>query len=107
MRVKSLLKITTISLITLFVCGYGLFEARNLLTGPVITVLTPQNGSKQITPLVEVAGVVKNVSDISLNDRPITMDMSGNFSEKVLLAPGYNILKLTVADKFGRKKEEC
>jgi hypothetical protein len=93
-------------LIAFVIIGYSLYEARNLIAGPIIEITTPANGSLQRDALVEIAGTVKNVSDIALNDRKITMNTEGKFSEKMLLSPGYNIIKLTVTDSFGREKEE-
>jgi hypothetical protein len=43
---------------------------------------------------------------MSLYDRPLYTDIKGNFSEKLLLSPGYNIIKIVAEDKFGSKTEE-
>ena len=55
--------------------------------------------------LIDVAGIATNISAISLNDRPIFIDESGAFSEKLMLYPGYNIIKLRAEDKFGSTVE--
>ncbi len=94
-----------IAFIILAVGGYGYFKMRNLLEGPVIAVSTPQNGTTVGTSTEIIRGTAKNVSSLSLNDRPIFIDEQGNFSETVALSPGYNILSLKGQDKFGKKTE--
>lgn len=86
--------------------GYALYQARNLITGPVISITEPYNGGAQKDSLVEIKGQARNISAISLNDRPIYIDESGYFVEKLLLEEGYNIMKLKAQDKFGRSTEK-
>lgn len=104
--IKPIIKIATITLIVVFIASYSLYESRNLIIGPVIEIFSPLDGSATDTALIEIKGLARNISSISLNDRKITVDNKGIFSEKMLLSPGYNIIKLTVADKFGRSKEK-
>jgi hypothetical protein len=97
-----IIKISSIVVGCLLILGYGLFQARNLIVGPQISVLTPSNGENLVDPLMTIAGVAINITRITLNDRPIFVDKQGNFSEKLLASPGYNIIKLAAQDKFGR-----
>lgn len=95
-------------IVTLALCviaGYTLYESRNLINGPTISIEQPSNGYSTIESIIEVKGQVKNISFISINDRKITVDESGWFKEKILLSVGYNVVKITVNDKFGRAKE--
>lgn len=55
--------------------------------------------------LVEIRGTARNIVSITLNDRAITTDESGVFSAEIPLSVGYNITKVAVEDRFGRKKE--
>lgn len=96
------LRFLSIAGIVLIIAGYGLFQARRLLQGPVITITSPKNGSIiQNNSLLEIKGIAKNIKEISLNDRSIFIDEQGNFKEKLLLFPGYNIIKVEAKDKFG------
>ena len=99
-------KISLVVVIFLLILGYGLFQARNLIIGPKITVLTPKNGEDLADPLVVVTGVATNITRISLDDRQIFVDKYGNFSEKLLVPSGYTIIKLVAQDKFGRTTEK-
>lgn len=85
---------------------YGLYESYKLLAGPKLIVLEPQNGATFEKNLIDVRGTAKNVSFITLNDRPIFVDKQGNFYEKILLLPGYNIMTLKGEDRFKKKVEK-
>lgn len=95
------LKFYSLILLGVLIVGYSIFQAQKILGGPSITVLSPINGATYTTTLIELKGVAKNVSTLMLNDRPLYTDKLGNFSDTLLLNPGYNILKLEAKDKFG------
>lgn len=98
---KMILKTLIISVFVLAIVSYGLFQAKKILTGPEISVALPHNGQTVSESAVEISGVAKNIAAISLDDRPIYIDESGNFKEKLMLYPGYNIITLKAHDKFG------
>lgn len=83
--------------------GYVLFNFRFLITGPQINIVSPENGSQFEEPTITLIGKTKNISFISLNDRPIFVDEDGNFSEKLLLSPGLSIIELYGQDRFDRE----
>lgn len=103
---KNTIKISSLVAIVVFIGGYSLYEARNIIRGPVLEVFEPTDGSEIENPLIEIKGVAQNISAISINDRAITVDKEGVFNEKLLLSPGYNIIKLSAEDKFGRHTEK-
>jgi len=70
--------------------------------GPQISLVTPTDGSSLTNSLVTISGKARNISFISLNDRPIFVDQQGNFNEELVLSPGYNSWTLRAKDKFGR-----
>ncbi|MCW9054861.1 MAG: hypothetical protein OQJ98_02685 [Candidatus Pacebacteria bacterium] len=79
---------------------------QNVITGPVVTVDTPQNGATLLNAITNISGSAQNIAKISINNRPITIDEENTFSEKLLLSPGYNIITLYAEDKFGRTTEK-
>ena len=93
-------------LLGLIIVGYSLFQAQKLIYGPIIDVYTPENGATYNQTLIEIEGRAKNISHINLNDRPIFTDKTGYFKEKILLSPGYNIIKLSAEDKFNKYTEK-
>lgn len=86
----------------IFVSGYIVFNSRILIEGPKLNVETPENGQKTEEEVVEITGSTENVVFISINDRPITIDESGYFNEKILLNSGYNTINIEAKDKFDR-----
>jgi hypothetical protein len=100
------IKILLSVIIFLLILGYGLFQARNIIIGPELTILTPKNGDNVTNPLVTVTGVATNITRISLDDRQIFVDNKGNFSEKLLVPSGYTIIKVAAQDKFGRTTQK-
>ena len=98
---KLVIKSFAIICITLFI-GYGLFVSRNLIMGPEITITEPQNGSATTSSYIHISGNVLRIKEVSLNNRPITVSLTGDFNETVTLFPGYNIFVFSAMDKFNR-----
>jgi len=90
----------------LLVLAYAIFEARNIIGGPVINIQTPPNGLTAKTSLVKISGSVSNVANIKLDGHPIDIDETGKFTEKLILVPGVNIFDFVARDKFGREKHK-
>lgn len=102
----SILKISLFSVLGLIILGYSLFQAQKIIVGPVIEVYTPENGATYSQTLIEIEGRARNIAYLNLNDRPIFTDKNGYFKEKLLLSPGYNIIKLDAKDKFKKYTEK-
>ena len=107
-RRQTKLYLKAIMIVLFLVClfGYGSYEIWNYVTGPQIIVSSPANGSAVSQSLISIDGHGKNTKEITLNDRPIVVDEAGNFSEKILLSYGYNVLELKAQDRFGKKTEQ-
>lgn len=103
---KMILKILFIAFFVLLIIGYGLFQSKKIIGGPKISLTSPATGEVVTKSDVDIVGVASNISSISLNDRPIFIDESGNFNEKLMLYPGYNIIKIRAEDKFGSSVEK-
>ncbi|MEX0916930.1 MAG: hypothetical protein WDZ90_00155 [Candidatus Paceibacterota bacterium] len=101
-------KITLIGgfIIGVLLVSYALFQARDLIEGPVIALSSPENGATIIENGVFIEGHAKNIARISLNDHQIFVDESGYFKERILLPEGYAILVIKGSDRFGRKTQE-
>lgn len=104
-RVRSLLKIWTIVAIIAAIAGYAAFRAKNIVEGPTITVESPQDGESFSSSSIEIRGVARNISYLTLNGGKIFTNESGAFKEETLLSPGYNIETLSAQDRFGRTTE--
>ncbi len=102
----SLLRISLFSVLGAVIVGYSIFQAWKLISGPIIDIYTPQNGATYSQTLIEIEGRARNIAYLNLNDRPIFTDKDGKFAEKLLLSPGYNIIKLEAIDKFKNRREK-
>jgi hypothetical protein len=103
---KLIIKTLVICVFVLLIAGYGIFQAQKIIKGPQIAIQFPINGQTVTESDIDIEGIAKNISAITLNDRTIYIDESGNFSEKLMLYPGYNIIKLQAEDKFGATVEK-
>lgn len=87
----------------LFILAYALFQARFLIIGPRISVETPRNGDTVAGGPMTISGHARNISFISLNDRPIFLDEEGYWSEKLIAQRGLSIMTVKARDRFGRE----
>lgn len=94
------------AILCVLIFGYAYFQMHNLLTGPVITIESPSNGSVFPTAQTKILGATQNIASITLNGRQIFINEAGAFEEKLILSPGYNIITLHAEDKFGRETIE-
>lgn len=106
------IRLTTISLRTVVHClgilvivllllGYVKFQARNILTGPVI-ILNDTHTVAQSEPMVTLTGTAQNIVRLTLNGKEIYTNKDGGFSEELVLERGYTIVTLAAQDRFGR-----
>jgi hypothetical protein len=103
---QSALTYVKIVLAIVIVCGlsaYAYLQSKRYLTGPVITIESPINGSTITKNPLHITGTASNITFISLNDREITTDTAGHFDEILLLAPDYSIITFRARDRFGRE----
>ncbi len=100
-----ILKASLIIVISLTIISYAYFAFRDYMNGPSLILIEPINGNTISTSTVILSGRVLRVKDIMLNGRPLLIDKEGNFTETLLLHPGYNISLLSAIDKFNRTIE--
>lgn len=108
MRINSrrLVKILLFGIIALVIGGYAYLKTKDYIAGPQVIITSPLNGSTASSSPIEVVGIAKNITSISLNDRQIFIDEKGNFKEKLLLYPGYNIMSVKAEDRYKRTVEK-
>lgn len=90
----------------IFIITYAFFRSKDLLFGVKIKNVNIANGTKYQEDLLKITGTAKNATLLTLNDREISIDQKGNFSEDFALIHGYNILKISARDKFGHVDEK-
>ena len=68
----------------------------------ISATLESQNNSS----LTTIKGTAPKATYLSLNGREIFIDKSGNFSESIVVLPGFSVVTLNARDKFGKTAEK-
>lgn len=87
--------------VALVIAGYALYQTKNLLRGPLLEVTT-ETGKLAVSPLINLRGRTERIDYLTIDNQPIFTNELGEFSQKLLLAPGYNIITIIASDRFGR-----
>ena len=82
---------------------YAYYQSRAVIEGPRINITAPENAITSTTSLLTITGTAIHAKELTLDGRPIFIDLEGRFFEQLLLSPGYNIIELTAKDAQGRE----
>jgi hypothetical protein len=88
------------------VAGYSYFALEGYVRGPRIELTDPTNGASTTTARITITGRAVHVNTLTINGATTSPDLAGNFRESLLLAPGYNIMKVAAEDRYGRTVEK-
>lgn len=110
MEAQKIMKRVLAGLGIVFVFGYGVFALSGFVRGPRIEIHSPEVIMSEgryfayatTSAQIEVSGRAIHAGMLFLNDAEIPQNLAGNFSESLLLAPGYNIMSLEARDRYGR-----
>lgn len=110
---KKILKITSISVLFLFIVIYAFFRSKDLIFGVkiknvnmMVDGLPAQAGSKVTDSIMKINGNAKNAINLALNGREISVNQQGDFDETIALLSGYNVINIKAKDKFGNIDEK-
>lgn len=87
----------------IFISLYGFSKLIPFLSGSTLSIEGIKNGENH-GPVAFISGKINNGKEVRLNGNILISDRSGNFTETILLHPGYNLLNFSVKDTFGRQK---
>jgi hypothetical protein len=102
-NLKRALGISAVTILFVTVLGYSYFRTKDFLEGPVVNISAPKDGGTFASALISVSGTSKNLAFLNIDGRKIFTDKEGNWSEKLLLHPGLNIIETQATDRFGRE----
>ncbi len=88
------------------VASYSFFVLNDFVRGPRIILESPLNGFSTTTPAIVVVGRTIHTNNLSINGSQTAVDLEGNFRGRLILAPGYNIIKITAKDNYERVVEK-
>lgn len=95
-----------LGILVLFIIGYALFNSRFIIQGPEVEIFGVDASGKIIhtdSKNFSLEGTATHSSYITVNNRPISIDESGKFNEKLLLSNGVSIIDIYARDKFGKE----
>lgn len=84
------------------VAGYAAYELTGLVRKPELIINNPPAGATLHDELITVRGQAAGLIKLTINDEPLALAEDGVFETKLLLAHGYNIIRFSGADRFGR-----
>ena len=90
----------------LVIVGYSYFVLDDFVRGPRIIISSPVNGFSTTTPAINIVGRAIHTNNLTINDGLVPVDLSGDFSSQLILAPGYNIIKVAAKDNYARTIEK-
>lgn len=85
---------------------YFIFRVFNLVSGPIIKIISPLNGQDIYSDTFLIQGNIKNAKNIYLNGREIAIDEEGNFKEILIAKSPYTMIVISAYDKYGKFKEK-
>ncbi len=100
------LRLILIILFFFFVAGYSYFRLKDVSQGVKISIESLKNGITLNDPRINIVGQARHAITLSINDDPVPVDQKGNFSQALLLPPGYTVITVRAEDKFGKTDEK-
>jgi hypothetical protein len=101
-RERKIIKFVSLGIVVAIFVLFSLYQSRNIILGPKVTITKPQDGETMNESLTMIVGDTRNISEIKLNGRNIFVNEKGEFEEKILLSYGYNTVTLEAKDRFNR-----
>jgi len=101
-------KILYISIFVVLFVGMGAYaysRLRHLASGPMLEEINIEDMSVTENPHLVIEGLTKNTSKINLSGMSVLATQDGKFREDIVLVPGYNIIELSLEDRFGKIKK--
>jgi hypothetical protein len=101
---KTFLRKTFLLSVIIIVFGVIFYNTKDLILGAPLRVSTIKNGATVSDSFLPILGTAKHSSMLQINGHLVAIGKDGVFSDGVLLSPGYNIIQVTTADRFGKEK---
>lgn len=91
-------------LVLFLVIGIFSYEKMSFIFKGIEIEATIEN--KGDSSLATIKGIASKATYISLNGREIFINKNGDFSESVILLPGFSVVTINARDKFGKTAEK-
>jgi len=85
-----------------FIAIYATINTRLISKGIKLSVNGIENGKIYTEGTLQIGGNAKRAKHVLVNGREINIDKTGEFTDFLVLLPGYNIITISAEDKFGK-----
>jgi hypothetical protein len=85
---------------------YAIFQMRDIIFGARLTVNTITDGEVVAEQLITISGNMRHASSVIINGNVVATNQNGDFTDELLLSPGYNLITIDVRDRFGKLIEK-
>lgn len=89
-------------LLLVAVSSYLAWQVSTLAAPPALSVTSPSADEVLEGSLADINGRVTLGADVFINDAPVLTDINGNFSEKVALQNGVNVIRIVAKNRLGK-----
>ncbi len=89
--------------IGIVILGIGLLITHQtwaLFQGPRIHLESPLDGTSSPSPVITLSGSGKHLARLVVNNNDTPVRIDGTFTTTLLVAPGYNVIRLDAYDRF-------
>ena len=105
-NLKRIIKVVGTLGFFIFIIIYSLFRMKTISTGVDLVVQNIENGGIYTEGVLEIKGNAKRAKVLEINGREISINQNGDFTDFLVLSPGYNIITVSAEDKFGKITKE-
>lgn len=91
-------------LVALTVSAYLVWQVSTLAAPPILAVTNPTGDEVIVGSLADINGRVTLGADVFINDAPVLVDANGNFSEKIALQNGVNVVHIVAKNRLGKTR---
>lgn len=78
-------------------------KIKAIVSPPILVVFAPTDNLVTSQKVIEITGQGEKEAILKINGQPVLTDGNGNFSEKILLQVGTNIIEITAQKKRSKK----
>jgi cytoskeletal protein RodZ len=77
-------------------------QIRSVLVPPYLSIIEPGSDATVDSNSLVVAGKGEIGAEVSINNQPVLIDSTGQFTETLLLSPGLNVVEIVEKNKFNK-----
>ncbi len=102
LNLTKIIKTTAIIGFLVFIVGYAVLNTRLISKGINLKINGIENGKIYEESSIDITGNAKRARHVLVNGREINLNQEGEFSDVLIILPGYNIITISAEDKFGK-----